>query len=313
MLEVLTIVTPVFALMAAGYVAARLKYLPEGSGSALSQFAFRVAIPAMLVRAMITAPPIQNSPWRLLAAYLVMITLMWIVATLVAAFVLRKPRDEHAVFAMGSTFGNTVMLGLPISVMAFGQDATTLLALLIAVEATLLWIVATLHMEVVRRGRAMSFAALGGVMRDLVTNPIILALVIGLLGRIAGLRLPHVPDQLLALLGQAGVPTALFALGMVLSTFKLGGERPTLGAIGVLKLVVMPAVAYGLAHHVFGLPPLVVAVLVLHCAMPVGANPFLFASRYDQSPATVSAAIVATTLVAVITVSALLLALAGAR
>jgi malonate transporter and related proteins len=57
-----------------------------------------------------------------------------------------------------------------------------------------------------------------------------------------------------------------------------------------------------------------VAVLVMHCAMPVGANPFLFATRYDRSPATISAAIVASTLVAVVTVSALLAALgAGGR
>jgi malonate transporter and related proteins len=306
---VLAIVTPVFALMALGYLAARLRYLPESAGGALSQFAFKVAIPVLLFRAMLSAPPLQGSPWRLLAGYLVMIGALWLAATLVAAFVLRKPADDHAAFAMSSTFGNTVMLGIPISVMAFGEQATTVLAILIAVEATLLWIVATLHMEIARRGRAMSVAALGGVFRDLGTNPIILSLVFGLAGHAAGLRLPEAPDRMLQLLGQAGVPTALFALGMVLSTFKLGGEKPTLAAIGGIKLFAMPALAYLLAQHVFGLPPLFVAVLVMHSAMPVGANPFLFATRYDRSPATISAAIVATTLVAVITVSGLLAAL----
>jgi malonate transporter and related proteins len=312
MISVLSIVTPVFALMALGYLAARLKYLPESAGGALSQFAFKVAIPVMLFRAMLTAPPLAGSPWRMLAAYLVMISVLWVAATLVAAYALHKPADDHAAFAMSSTFGNTVMLGIPISVMAFGQEATTLLAILIAVEATLLWIVATLHMEIARRGRAMSLGALGGVVRDLAANPIILSLVFGLAGRVAGLSLPEMPDRMLQLLGQAGVPTALFALGMVLSTFKLGGEKVTLVAIGMLKLFAMPLAAYVLAQHVFALPPLFVAVLVMHCAMPVGANPFLFATRYDRSPATISASIVASTLVAVVTVSGLLVAL-GAR
>jgi malonate transporter and related proteins len=309
LIAVLSIVTPVFALMALGYLAARLRYLPEGAGGILSQFAFKVAIPVMLFRSMLTAPPLQGSPWRLLAAYLAMVALLWLAATLVAALVLGKPADDHAAFAMSSTFGNTVMLGIPISVMAFGEQATTLLAILIAVEATLLWVVATLHMEIARRGRDMSISALGGVFRDLAANPIILSLVFGLAGRAAGVTLPAMPDRLFALLGQAGVPTALFALGMVLATFRLGGEKPTLAAICALKLFAMPALAYLLAQHVFGLPPLFTAVLIMHCAMPVGANPFLFATRYDRSPATISAAIVASTLVAVITVSALLAAL----
>jgi malonate transporter and related proteins len=304
-LSVLAIVTPVFVLMALGYLTARLKYLPEGAGGALAQFAFKIAIPVMLFRAMLTAPPLQGSPWRLLAAYLAMIAVLWLMATLVAT-ALRKPPEDHAAFAMACVFGNTVMLGIPIGVMAFGPEATTLLAILVAVEATLLWIVATLHMEIARRGRAMSFAALGGVARDLATNPVILSLVLGLAGRLAGVTLPETLDRLFALLGQAGVPTALFALGMVLSTFKLGGESRTLAIIGSAKLLAMPAAAYLMAQHVFGLPPLFVAVLVMHAAMPVGANAFLFATQYDRSPATVSAAIVATTLLGVATVSILL-------
>jgi malonate transporter and related proteins len=312
MLSVLAIVTPVFALMAVGYLTARLKYLPDGAGGALAQFAFKIAIPVMLFRAMLTAPPLEGSPWRLLAAYLAMITLLWLVATLIAV-ALRKPPEDHAAFAMASTFGNTVMLGIPIGVMAFGSAATTLLAILVAVEAVLLWIVATLHMEIARRGRAMSFAALGGVARDLATNPVILSLALGLAGRLAGLTLPETIDRFFALLGQAGVPTALFALGMVLSTFKLGGENRTLAVIGSLKLLVMPATAYLMAQHVFGLPSLFVAVLVMHAAMPVGANAFLFATQYDRSPATVSAAIVSTTLAGVVTVSLLLVLLGAGR
>lgn len=305
MLSVLAIVTPVFSLMALGYLTARLKYLPEGSGGALAQFAFKIAIPVMLFRSMLTAPPLQGSPWQLLAAYLAMISLLWVMATLVAV-ALGKASDDHAGFAMAGTFGNTVMLGIPIGVMAFGPQATTTLAILVAVEATLLWVAATLHMEIARRGRAMSFAALGGVARDLAVNPVILSLMLGLAGRTVGLSLPDVPDRLFALLGQAGVPTALFALGMVLSTFRLGGENRTLVAICGIKLLAMPIVAYVMAQHVFALPPLFVAALVLHSAMPVGANAFLFATQYGRSPATVSAAIVSTTMLGVVTVSALL-------
>jgi predicted permease len=311
MLAVLAIVTPVFALMGLGYLAAKLKYLPESAGPALSQFAFKVAIPALLFRAMLTAAPLQASPWRLLAAYGLMITAAWLAATLIAAFVLRRPAGDHAPIAMAATFGNTVMLGIPIAVLAFGPEATPLVALLIAVETPLLWIAGTLHIELARRGRAMSFTALSGVGRDLVVNPIILSMVLGVAGRLIGLELPAVPDRIIMLLGQAGVPTALFALGLMLATFRLGGEGAAVGAIAALKLLALPALAYVLAAHVFALPPLAVAVMVLHAAMPVGANPFLFAARYESSTGPISAAIVGSTLAAVVTVSALLVVLTG--
>jgi hypothetical protein len=308
-LAVLAIVTPVFALMGLGYLAARLKYLPDAAGPALSQFAFKVAIPCMLFRAMLTAAPLQASPWSLLSAYFLAVAAVWVGATILVALMLRKPVEDHAPLAMSATFGNTVMLGIPIAVMAFGPEATPLLAILIAVETPLLWIAGTLHIEFARRGSAMSFNALGGVAKDLATNPIVFSLVLGLAGRAAGLELPAVPDRILALLGQAGVPAALFALGMVLSTFRLGGEGATLGLVAALKLFVLPALAYVLAAHVFALPPLVVAVIVLHAAMPVGANPFLFATRYDRSTGAISAAIVASTLAAVVTISTLLVLL----
>lgn len=308
---VLTIVTPVFSLMGLGFLVARTRYLPEGTGKALAQFAFKIAIPAMLFRALLNTGAMDASPLRLLAAYFIATACVWIIASLVAGVVLRRPAEDQAVIGMGSTFGNTVMLGIPIAITAFGPEATAPLALLIAIETPLLWIIGTLHMEFAKQGRSLSLASLGDVMKDLATNTIILAMVLGLAGRAVGLKIPAVPDQILVLLGQAGVPTALFALGMALASFRIGGETRTVGLLLILKLALLPALVYVMAAHVLALPPLWIAIAVLHAAMPVGANPFLFASQHERSAATVSAAIVVSTLVAVVTVSGVLVVLLG--
>jgi malonate transporter and related proteins len=303
---VLTIVTPVFALMGLGFIAAKTRFLPDGAGAALAQFAFKLAIPALLFKAMLSTGTLEASPWRLLMAYFLSTACIWLIASLAAGLLLRKPAEDHSALAMGSTFGNTVMLGLPIAITAFGAEATAPLAILVAVETPLLWILATLHMEFSKRDRAISLKALAGVFKDLATNTIVLSLVLGLAGRAIGLTLPAVPDRIFALLGQAGVPTALFALGMALASFKVAGETKAIGLMMVLKLGLYPILAYIFAVHIFNLPPLWTALVVLQAAMPVGANAFLFASRYDRSAATVSAAIAVSTVVSVFTVSALL-------
>ncbi|MGL4240952.1 MAG: AEC family transporter, partial [Beijerinckiaceae bacterium] len=235
--------------------------------------------------------------------------ILWIATAILVAVGLRRPPEDQAPLAMGATFGNTVMLGIPIAVSAFGQEALSPIALLIAVEAPLMWIVATLHIEVAKRGRNVSRDAVVGVLKDLATNTIILSLLLGLAGRMAGLSLPEVPDRILQLLGQVAIPSALFALGMALATFRVSGEGGVVAILSAVKLLALPALVYVLAAHVFHLPPLWVAATTLHAAMPVGANAFLFAARYDRLQGTVSAAIAASTMIAVVTVSLLLLVL----
>jgi predicted permease len=48
MLAVLAIVTPVFAVMGLGFVAAQRQFLPDGTGALLAQCAFKLAMPALL-------------------------------------------------------------------------------------------------------------------------------------------------------------------------------------------------------------------------------------------------------------------------
>jgi malonate transporter and related proteins len=310
-LAILGLVAPVFGLMALGYLAMRRGWLPDGADRALAQFGFKIAIPAMLFRALLGAEPMAASPARLLAAYLAAVGLVWAAATFSSARLLNRPPEDHAGLAMASVFGNTVMLGIPIALMAFGEAAATPLAMLISVEAILMWVAATLQIEWARRGAAISPAALAGVAKELATNTIILSLALGLAGRALGLTLPGPADRFVALLGQAGVPVALFALGMALANFRIEGEARPLALLAALKLLALPLLAYA-AAQAMALPPVWIAVLTLHCAMPVGANAFIFATRYARNIKTVSAAIALTTVAGVLTVTlALTLLTAG--
>jgi predicted permease len=73
-------------------------------------------------------------------------------------------------------------------------------------------------------------------------------------GTLSGLGLPKLADTTISLLSQAGVPTALFVLGLSLSRFGLKGNRAAVALLLVIKLVVMPLVAWWLATAVFDLP-----------------------------------------------------------
>lgn len=307
MLAILAIVAPVFGILGLGFLSARTGYLEASVGKAVAQFAFKVAMPALLFRAMLSIGPLPGSPWRLVAAYFGGLLAVWALATILTRTVLRRPMTDAASIAMGACFGNTVMLGIPLAITAFGQEAAAPVALLISIDTPLLWIMATLHIEAARKpGLGLSFMALRGVFIDLARNPIVLPLVVGTIWRFTGLGIPAVVDRLLEILAGGAVPAALFSLGASLATYEIKGQTPTLLLIVCLKMLVFPLIAGGLAIWVFDLPPLWTAIVLLFAAMPVGANAYLFASRYERAVASVSAAIAVSTALAIVTLAGVL-------
>ena len=168
-------------------------------------------------------------------------------------------------------------------------------------DSLILWLIATLHIEWAERDKqpiSLGKAA-AGILFDLARNPIVMGVVIGTVWRIGGFGVPELVDRFLALLGQAAVPSGLFALGMSLATYRIAGQLPTLSVILVMKMLAMPIVIYLLAAYVLVLPPVWIAVATLIAVMPVGANAFLFAAKYDRAVGSVSASIAVSTALAV--------------
>ena len=81
-------------------------------------------------------------------------------------------------------------------------------------------------------------------------------------------------------------------------------------ALSAIKLIVMPACVWPLAHWVFGLSGQALAVVVLMAALPVGSNALIFAQRYRTDEAAATAAIVISTVAFAFTAPLWLAALA---
>lgn len=312
MLAIITLVAPVFGLIAIGWGAARIRYVPEAAGPLLSEFAYKILIPALLFRAMATMAPPAQSPWLLAATYASGVAVVWLTATLATLLVLRRPAVDAPAIAFATTFGNGLMLGIPLILSAFGPDAATPVAILVTCDSIVLWMLGTLHMELTLRGfGGGSLMQVARTLLDLVRNPIIAAVILGTLWRWSGLELPGIADKLITLLAGAAIPVSLTALGMTLARYEIKGQMPTLALITVLKLVAFPTVMLLLGLFVFGLTPLWAGVLAAFTSMPVGANAFVFASRYERAVGSVSAAVAVSTVIGVLTVTAALAILQG--
>lgn len=297
------IVAPVFALIAAGYASVLFRFVSEGAHKGISEFAFSIAIPALLFRTIVVSAFPDVSPWRMWAAYYGALALIWITALAISAVLRerREDREDGVVFAIGSVYGNIVMLGIPLVLSALGNEAAGPMSLILSVNTPLLWLCGILQMELVSRKRTGSpLAVLRPVLADLARNPLMLAIGFGVVWRFTGLGLNPVVDKTVELLAQAGSPAALIALGITLFRFEVKGEMLSVVVISALKLLAMPAVAFVLAK-LLNLPPIVTGVVVLFAAMPTGANAYIFAVQYQRLVNPVSGAVALGTLLAAVT------------
>lgn len=300
------IVWPVFAIIAIGYLAARNGMLSETAAKGIAEFAFSIAVPAFMFRTIATAKLPDIAPLALWACYFGAAIVTWSAATVATTVLLRRPAADGAPIALSAMFGNVVMLGIPLSLATLGPDAAGPIAVIISLHTPIMWVAATVHLEMAAH-HGEGGISLAGIARtvalDLVRNPIIMAIAGGTFWRIAGLGMPEALDRMLVILGQGSVPAALVSLGASLVAFTIAGQRATLAAICLLKLVVMPAAGYLLATKVLVLPPLAAGVVVLLTAMPTGANAYLFAVRHGRAVNSASGAVALGTVLSAISVS----------
>jgi malonate transporter len=140
----------------------------------------------------------------------------------------------------------------------------------------------------------------------LLRNPLVVAPAAGLLLSATGIGLPTPIETFFNLLGAASGPCALFAVGLFIIGKPFHGNVPELVWLSILKLLIQPAVTWVLAFPVLGLDPFWGGSAVLLAGLPTGALVFTLAQNYDVWPEAASAVIIVTTILSVVTVSAIL-------
>lgn len=305
MTQILAIIVPVFAVVAIGYLAARLGWLSPADNGGVSKFVFVLALPLLLFDSLSTLEPPGAFRWQFLVSFYTGAFAVYALGGLLGRALFGARGREQAIFSLGSAYSNMVLIGLPVVSAAFGQAGLLPMLILVSLHSVLLFIVFLLQVE--RGGGAGGWGGrLWAPARHLLENPLILGLLAGVLARALGLQLPGPLAEAVHLIGQAALPCSLIVLGASLREYKIGGELGNAWAIVVLKLLVQPLIVWWLAFQVFQLEPLWAAVAVIAAALPVGINAYIMAERYQVGRATISTAILVSTLLSVLTQSLLL-------
>jgi len=309
---VFSALVPVVLLIAVGFIAGRAGWIRAEAIKDLSNLVFMVLTPALLFRTMSTVH-VEQINFKPVAMY-------FLAALLLFAGMLAWQgwSRRSAVLALAVTFGNTVMIGIPLIGLAYGQAGLVTLFTLISVHALVLLTLATVVLELVaaREERApgqgeqrhMALTVLAAVKSGII-HPVPLPILVGLLFAQTGLILPEVVDKPLHLLGSAFGPVALVLVGVTLTQVQVGPHLKNALGISLLKNLALPGLVASLGL-IFGIGNLPLAVMIVSASLPMGANVFLFAQRYEVAQDLVTAGMAVSTVLGLATIT-LVMSLVG--
>ncbi|MEM6727802.1 MAG: AEC family transporter [Pseudomonadota bacterium] len=300
MLAIFLETLPFFALIALGYMAGRTRFFTEEATAYLTKFVFYFALSAMLFRFAATLSVGEVFNWSFVLAYLWGTLLIYLVATAIG--ILRRiSLDEIAVEAQCAVIGNVGFLGIPMLVLLLGEAAIGPVMMVLAVDLIVFGSLIVILITGSRDGR-MSLGILRTVGLGLLKNPMIVSISLGLIWAVTGFAIPGPVDDTLRILGSAATPGALFAIGASLAS-KAVQKVAVTGYLTFLKLVVHPAAVAYAALFMFPVEPYAAGVMIAAAALPVAGNVFILAQHYAVAPTRVSATILMSTVVSVVTVS----------
>jgi malonate transporter len=306
MIAVLSIVLPVFGLIGLGVIGGRSRFFPEAAVVGLSNFVLYVAVPALLFRTIVRARPFEALNFDVVFAYYLPSFLVLIGALLLGRFVFGLSGGERASFAMGSMFSNTTLLGVPLVFATWGEAGLVPLMVIITLHSLLFATIFFVLHDMAQSGAAGWASAAKAAAHSIVTNPVIIAIAVGLSWAALGLGLPSFMSTIIDMLGDATIPAALFALGASLAGFRVAGNVQHAMTMAVIKLVVHPLVVFAAAHWLFDLTSLELAVVTLTAALPGGLMVFLVAQAYGVYVARAGTSLVLSTAGGVVTLSMIL-------
>ena len=287
-----------------GSLAARAAFFRQSEIDGLARFVFHLAIPAMLFHSLATrALPDGTDLSLLLAFYLptwALFGIVMVISRLIFGFTL----TEQGVYALGATFSNTVFVGVPVIYTVLGPEAMLPLFLIISMQAATLFLLVSLAAGFdSQSGSAGVLASLKRAARSIVTDPIVLSLAAGLAFTLLGWTLPLHVARATELLGQAGLPCALFVLGANLQRHRLGGDLPSVLLLSALKNLAHPAAVWLGLRFVFTIDPLWAQVAVLTAALPSGINTYLLAEKYEVRQELIASNVLLSTLSGIATLA----------
>ncbi|MEM9672279.1 MAG: AEC family transporter [Bacteroidota bacterium] len=300
MIPILGALLPVFGVVVIGIALKRLDFPGRAFWPYADRLTYFVLFPALLIeklaQAELNRPELFPMMGVLTLSIIVVSVLIWVIKPLT-----RWSDASHSSVLQGSIRPNTYV-GLAGAAALFGSEGLAITAIALASVIPLVNIISVFGLA---RWVSKGKRSVRGVLKRIVTNPLIVGCAVGLLLNFSGIGLPWGLNKLMAIPGQAALPMGLLSVGAGLQIRELKQYVAPLALSSSAKLILLPLLAYGLGWAL-SLEGLVLGVIVLYSSLPCSVSSYTLAAELGGDKELVAAIITLQTLLAIITIPLIL-------
>jgi predicted permease len=298
-LTVLNAVLPVFGLAVAGWLLRKVKWLTAEADRSLTRLTINLLLPCLIIHSSLDNVALRDRGNLLLAP---LVGFMTASGGMLLAYWLRgaagvRNESEGRTFGVSVGLYNYGFIPIPLAILLHGSDTVGVLCLHnIGVEVAV-WTTAIL---------LLTGSSLRGVWRNLLTAPLVaMAIGLGLNWTDTGERLPVALQTVIGWLADCSIPMSLILAGATvadhLHEFHAAHGRKTVVWAVLIRLGLLPVGFLLLARWLPATHELK-QVIVIQAAMTSAVFPVVLARHYGGDPATAVRAVVATSMVGLLTI-----------
>ena len=276
-LAVLDKLVTLFVYIFIGYIIRKKDVVDEKFQAGLVKLLMWVCIPCLTINTLQTdyTPEMLSNGLSLFVISLIIYITSYILG-IITAKIFRIKRDPKGIWIFMIMFSNNLFMGFPVIEAVLGSDALLYAAFLnIPVQIVMFTFGVQLIIKYGWKEGAKASAA------KRLSSPLNIAMVIGLVLFVAGIKLPSSIRSATAGISGTITPLAMMYIGMVMSKSKMSEAFKDwkVYAVSFIRLILVPLAIYLIGKNLIA-DSIVFAVLVLSFGMPCSGNCATFAGEH---------------------------------
>lgn len=299
----LSAIMPLFFPMAAGYLLKQINLIDNHTVKGMNKAVFRFFLPLLLCCNVYHSDLSNVFDKRLMIFGIIGVFIAFFLFFAIVR-ITEKKHEKQGVMIQGMFRSNFVLFGLPLATQLCSEDELGVTALMIAVVVPLYNVLSVITLEICRGG----VPNVKKIIKGILTNPLIISSLLGLVILFIGIPVPKLIDQSLSSMASVATPLALFLLG---ASFRFSGAKNSLRQlITVLlgKLVLLPGIMLTIGYFM-GFRGVAMTTLLAMFASPTAVSSFVMAQEMEGDAELASQIVVWTSTFALLTIFCFLMIL----
>jgi len=298
---ILIALLPIFILIILGYVFKRLNFPNADFWPYADKFTYYVLFPSLLIYKLSTASLDSIEGFSFVGSALVTLLIISLALIFMDKVGLLFEGDVFTSVYQGAIRFNTYVFLALVDAM-YGDKGLILAAFLITFLIPIINILCISIFAIYTNNEKINIFSL---IKSILTNPLIVACVIGGGINYLGIDLGASIERTLSVLSSAALPLGLLSVGVGLHLSQIKDAKIEIFSSVFLKLALFPVMIF-FVGRAMGVEGLALSILVLFGAMPTAPSAYILARQLGGDTKTMSAIITAQTMLSILTISYLL-------